>query len=227
MTDIDTLKQQLVDCIRMLEHQEIIDYNGHASIRLDDGRLLINAGNCQRSRLTVDDICTIDLDGQVEAGRGKPPLEFHLHAGIYRARADVRAVVHAHPRWSTVLTMAGKPYLPVYAQGSLVHPVPVLDSPNSINNRAMADRLAATLGDRPAALMKSHGAVTVGQTIVEAFVLAAYMEENAQRQFMAMQLGQPYVFDEEELALCRQKLWSQALFQRAWDHFRAKLPALA
>jgi ribulose-5-phosphate 4-epimerase/fuculose-1-phosphate aldolase len=188
--------------------------------------MLINAGNCQRSRLTVDDICTIDLDGQVEAGRGKPPLEFHLHAGIYRARADVRAVVHAHPRWSTVLTMAGKPYLPVYAQGSLVHPVPVLDSPNSINNRAMADRLAATLGDRPAALMKSHGAVTVGQTLVEAFVLAAYMEENAQRQFMAMQLGQPYVFDAEELALCRQKLWSQALFQRAWDHFRAKLPAL-
>jgi ribulose-5-phosphate 4-epimerase/fuculose-1-phosphate aldolase len=226
MTDIDTLKQQLVDCIRMLEHQEIIDYNGHASIRLDDGRMLINAGNCQRSRLTVDDICTIDLDGQVEAGRGKPPLEFHLHAGIYRARADVRAVVHAHPRWSTVLTMAGKPYLPVYAQGSLVHPVPVLNSPNSINNRAMADRLAATLGDRPAALMKSHGAVTVGQTLVEAFVLAAYMEENAQRQFMAMQLGQPYVFDAEELALCRQKLWSQALFQRAWDHFRAKLPAL-
>ena len=227
MSDIDTMKQQLVDCIRMLEHQEIIDYNGHASIRLDDGRLLINAGNCQRSRLSVDDICTIDLDGQVEAGRGKPPLEFHLHAGIYRARPDVRAVVHAHPRWSTVLTMAGKPYLPVYAQGSLVHPVPLLDSPNSINNRAMADRLAATLGDRPMALMKSHGAVTVGQTIVEAFVLAAYMEENAQRQFMAMQLGQPYVFDEEELALCRQKLWSQALFQRAWDHFRAKLPALA
>jgi ribulose-5-phosphate 4-epimerase/fuculose-1-phosphate aldolase len=226
MTDIDTLKQQLVDCIRMLEHQEIIDYNGHASIRLDDGRMLINAGNCQRSQLTVDDICTIDLDGEMEAGRGKPPLEFHLHAGIYRARADVRAVVHAHPRWSTVLTMAGKPYLPVYAQGSLVHPVPVLDSPNSINNRAMADRLAATLGDRPAALMKSHGAVTVGQTLVEAFVLAAYMEENAQRQFMAMQLGQPYVFDAEELALCRQKLWSQALFQRAWDHFRAKLPEL-
>ena len=90
----------------------------------------------------------------------------------------------------------------------------------------LADRLAATLGDRPAALMKSHGAVTVGQTLVEAFVLAAYMEENAQRQFMAMQLGQPYVFDAEELALCRQKLWSQALFQRAWDHFRAKLPAL-
>ena len=96
----------------------------------------------------------------------------------------------------------------MYAQGSLVYPMPLLDSPNSINNRAMADRLAATLGDRPAALMKAHGAVTVGKDIVEAFVLANYMEENAYRQYMALQIGKPYVFSEEEIALCREKLWN-------------------
>ena len=222
--ELTALKQQLVDCIRMLESADIIDYNGHASIRLGDDRMLINIGSCQRSNLTVADICTIDMAGQVigEAA-GKPPLEFHLHAGIYRARADVAAVVHAHPKWSTYLSMAGHTYAPVYAQGSLVHPVPLLDTPNSINNRAIADRLAATLGDRPAALMKSHGAVTVGKTIVEAFVLANYMEENAHRQYMAMQIGQPYVFNEHELALCREKLWSPVLFKRAWDHFHAKL----
>lgn len=218
-----SLKQQLVDCIRMLEAADIIDYNGHASIRLDDGNMLINIGSCQRSRLTVDDICTIDMQGQVVEGGGKPPLEFHLHAGIYRARSDVQAVVHAHPKWSTFLSMTGTPYAPVYAQGSLVYPVPVLDSPNSINNTVMADRLAATLGDRPAAMMKSHGAVTVGKTIVEAFVLANYMEENAYRQYMALQIGKPYEFDAKELAMCREKLWSQPLFKRAWDHFHAKL----
>ena len=209
----------------MLEHSGIIDYNGHASILLDDGRMLINIGSCQRSRLTTADICTINLDGQVVDGTpGKPPLEFHLHAGIYRARADVKAVVHAHPQWSTLLSMTGIAYEPVYAQGSLVYPVPVLDSPNSINNRGMADRLAATLGERPAALMKSHGAVTVGKTLIEAFVLANYMEENARRQVMALQIGKPYAFNAQELALCRDKLWSEALFQRAWDHFHAKLP---
>jgi L-fuculose-phosphate aldolase len=217
------LKQQLVDCIRMLERADIIDYNGHASIRLDDGRMLINTGACQRSRLTVADICTIDMQGHVLGGTGKPPLEFHLHAGIYRARADVKAVVHAHPKWSTFLSMTGHSYEPVYAQGSLVYPVPLLDSPNSINNTVMADRLAATLGERPAAMMKSHGAVTVGANIVEAFVLANYMEENAYRQYMAMQIGKPYAFNAKELELCREKLWSAALFQRAWDHFHAKL----
>ncbi len=216
-------KQQLVRCIRMLERSGIMDYNGHASTRLDDGRMLINIGNCQRSRLTKDDICTIDFDGNVIEGNGRPPLEFHLHAGVYKARADVGGVIHCHPNWSTVLSTAGVEYLPVYAQGSLVYPLPVLDSPDSINNVDMAKRLTDTLGDRPAALMKAHGAMTAGKTIVDAFVLLNYLEENAERQYLSAQIGTPYAFTQEELDLCREKLWTDSLFKRTWDHFSAKL----
>lgn len=217
------LKQQIVECVRMLEQADILDYNGHVSVRVGENRVLINIGSCQRSALTVEDICAIDLDGKLLEGRANPPLECHLHCGIYRARSDVNAVVHAHSKWTTFLTMVGASYQPVYAQGSLLYPVPVLDSPNSINTRAMADKLAAILGDRPAALMKSHGAAIVGKDIIEAFVLANYLEENAYRQYMAMQIGKPYAFNAEELALCREKLWAPGLFQRTWDHFRAKL----
>jgi len=127
--------------------------------------------------------------------------------------------------WSTFLTIAGKAYQPVFAQGTLVYPLPVLDSPNSINNPEMAKRLTDTLGDGPAALMKSHGAVAVGETIVDAFVLATYLEDNAYRQYMAMQIGTPYCFTAEEIELCQGKLRNPNLFKRTWDHFRAKLYA--
>ncbi len=223
MTGTEAQKQQLVQCIRMLERSGIMDYNGHASIRLDGDRMLINIGSCQRSQLTTDDICTIDFDGNVIEGNGKPPLEFHLHAGIYKARPDVDAAIHCHPNWSTILSTAGVEYLPVYAQGSLVYPLPVLDSPNSINNLDMAKQLTDILGDRPAALMKAHGAVTTGKTIVDAFVLLNYLEDNAYRQYMAMQIGKPYEFTPDELAMCREKLWNENLFKRTWDHFSAKL----
>jgi len=216
-------KQQLVRCILMLERSGIIDYNGHASMRIDGDHMMINIGTCQRSQLTVDDLCIIDFDGNVLEGNGKPPLEFHLHAGVYKARADVGAVIHAHPNWSTILSTAGVEYLPVYAQGSLVYPLPVLDSPDSINNPGMAKRLTDTLGDGPAALMKAHGAATVGKTIVDAFVLMNYLEDNAQRQYMSAQIGTPYSFTADELALCREKLWNETLFKRTWDHFSAKL----
>lgn len=217
-------KNKLALCLRMLEHQGIIDYNGHASIRCDDG-MLINVGSSQRSRLTAEDICTIALDGSLIEGKGKPPLEFHLHAGIYKARPDVGAIVHAHPQWSTYLTMTGHAYLPVFAQGALLCPLGVLDTPDSINSPEMSARLNAVLGDSPAALMKSHGAVTVGRDITEAFVLINYLEENARRQYMALQIGTPYAFSAAEMDAARAKLWTPGLFQRTWDHFAAKLEA--
>lgn len=217
------LKLQLVDCIRMLEAADIIDYNGHCSIRAAENRILINTGACTRSKLTSADIVVIDMDGKLVEGTVNPPLELHLHTGIYRARSDVKAVVHAHPKWSTYLTMTGHDYRPVFAQGILPYPVPVLDTPDSINTREMADKLAATLGRRPCALMKSHGAVAAGRDIVEAFVLANYLEENSHRQYMAMQIGKPYTFSEREQQMAREKLWTASLFKRTWDHFRAKL----
>lgn len=216
-------RRQLVDCIRMLERAEIIDFNGHCSIRVAPDRILINQGNCQRSCLDVDDIVTIDMDGNLIEGKAKPPLEFHLHTGLYRARQDIRAVVHAHPKWSTFLTMTGHQYQAVFAQGVLPGEAPVLDTPASINTREMADQLAQVLGDRPSVLMKSHGAATVGKTILEAFVLAVYLEENAYRQYMALQIGKPYVFDASEQQAAIEKLWTASLFQRTWDHYRAKL----
>ena len=107
MTAFIQEKERLVRCIRMLEQNSIMDYNGHASMKIAPDQMLINIGNCQRSQLTIDDICQIDFDGNVIEGQGKPPLEFHLHAGVYKAREDVSAAIHCHPNWSTVLSTAG------------------------------------------------------------------------------------------------------------------------
>ncbi len=217
------MKQQLVDAIRMLERAGIIDHNGHCSARRDVGSFFINTGASVRGALTVDDIVAVDLDGNLIEGSAKPPLEFHIHSEIYRARPDVHSVMHTHPQWSTFLTMTGVKYKAVYAQGVLLGELPLMDSPLSVNTKQMGEKLAATIGRGPAALLKAHGAVTVGADIVEAFVLAAYLEENAYRQYMAMQIGEPYVFSESEQQACREKLWSANLFNKTWDHYYSKL----
>ena len=131
--------------------------------------------------------------------------------------------MHTHPQWSTFLTMTGVKYKVVYAQGVLLGDLPIMDSPLSVNTKPMGEKLAATIGPGPAALLKAHGAVTVGADVVEAFVLAAYLEENAYRQYMAMQIGEPYIFSESEQQACREKLWSANLFKKTWDHYYSKL----
>lgn len=218
------LKQTLVDAIRMLARAEIIDHSGHCSARRDSTSFYINSGASVRGTLTTDDIVTVDLDGELLEGTARPPLEFHIHASVYRARPDVHAVMHTHPRWSTFLTIAGVPMQPVYAQGTLLGDVPMLDSPLSVNTRDMGERLAASLGSGRAVLLKAHGAVIVGADVVECFALAVYCEENAYRQYMALQVGRPYVFSADEQQACRSNLWSASLFRKAWNHYQSKLP---
>ena len=214
---------QLVDAIRMLERANVVDYNGHFSARVGENRVLINSGPSVRGALSESDIIAIDMDGKPLDGNVPPPLEFHLHTEIYRARPNVNAIVHTHPRWSTYLSMTGTPYKPVYAQGVLLGDIPLFDTPNSVNTKPMGEQLAKALGDRPSILLKSHGVTVVGADVVEAFTLAVYLEENSERQYMAMQIGTPYVFSEEEQAGCRQKLWTTSLFKKTWDHYRSKL----
>ena len=225
MISTDTLetRQQLADAIRMLARAEIVDHSGHGSARRDDASFFINAGAATRATLTLDDIVAIDFEGTLVDGHARPPLEFPLHAEIYRARPDVGAIMHTHPRWSTLLTMVGAAYRVVYAQGALLGDVPVFDSPLSINTRDMGERVVLALGPASAVLLKSHGAVIVGTNVVECFALAAYLEENASRQYWAMQIGTPYVFSTDEQQLCRERLATPGLFKKTWDHYRSKL----
>ena len=222
-TDALETKQQLADAIRMLARAEIIDHSGHGSARRNDASLFINSGASTRATLTLDDIVAIDFKGTLVDGHARPPLEFPLHAEIYRARRDVGAIMHTHPRWSTLLTMVGAAYRVVYAQGALLGDVPVFDSPLSINTRDMGERVVLALGPASAVLLKSHGAVIVGTNVVECFALAAYLEENASRQYLAMQIGSPYVFSTAEQQLCRERLATPGLFKKTWDHYRSKL----
>jgi ribulose-5-phosphate 4-epimerase/fuculose-1-phosphate aldolase len=217
------IRHELAEAIRMLAGADIVDHSGHGSARRDRTSFFINSGASTRGTLTAADIVAVDLDGALVDGSARPPLEFPLHAEIYRARADVQAIMHTHPRWSTLLTMVGAAYAVVYAQGALLGNVPVFDSPLSVSSREMGEKVAGALGGGSAVLLKSHGAVVVGSNIVECFALAAYLEENASRQYLAMQIGTPYVFSAAEQQAFRERLATPGLFRKTWDHYRSKI----
>jgi L-fuculose-phosphate aldolase len=173
--------------------------------------------------LDVGQLVEIDLAGTRLRGEESPPMEYHIHAEIYRARPDVGAIVHAHPTWSTVLTIGGHRLKPVYAQGTLLGDVPVFLNPLSVNTRPVGAALAAALGQGRGVLMRAHGATIVGASLSEAFALAMYMEENARRQYLAMQIGEVYEFTLEEQAACEKNLFKQRLFDKVWEYQRSKL----
>jgi L-ribulose-5-phosphate 4-epimerase len=201
----------------------IVDFNGHVSRRVGEASFAINSGRSVRCALAPGDIVTVDLDGRLLEGSDAPPQEYHIHSEIYRRRRDVGAIVHAHPKWSTLLSMTGHKVEPVFPQGALLGELALFDSPMSVSTKEMGGRVAAALAGGSAVQLRSHGTIVVGADIKEAFWLAIYLEENAQRQCMALPLGRPYTFAAEEIATCRENLWKPHLFQKAWDYYRAKL----
>ncbi|MFM0202481.1 class II aldolase/adducin family protein [Paraburkholderia fungorum] len=224
MDNYQTEKQLLADAILMLERAEVIDFNGHFSWRIPDrDQMLINSGKSVRSALTARDIVTIDFDGNLVEGDAVPPMEFHIHAEIYRRRADVNSVVHSHPLWSTLFSMTGRAVEPVIMQAAVLGEIRRFGKTASINRKPLGEELAEALGPHRVIMLKSHGAVVAAEGILETFVLAFYLEENAQRQYLASQLGEPMVLSAEQVETIGRNLWKPNLLQKVWDYHAGKL----
>lgn len=218
------LRQQLADALSMMERAEVIDFNGHMSCRLPGTEhILINSGKSVRSALAAADIIAIDMDGRPVEGDVVPPMEFHIHTEIYRRRPDVSAVAHTHPLWSTLFSMTGNRVEPVTMQAAVMGPVRLFDKTASINQKPLAEELAAALGNDRVVMLKSHGAVVAGRDIVEAFVLAIYLEETARRQYLARALGTPYALNAQEVDTIGANLRKPHLLRKVWDYHHAKL----
>jgi L-fuculose-phosphate aldolase len=218
------LRQQLADALSMMERAEVIDFNGHMSCRLPGGdHILINSGKSVRSALSAADIIEIDLDGRPVGHEVVPPMEFHLHAAIYRARPDVNAVAHTHPLWSTLFSSVGEAVQPVTMQAALMGPVQVFPKTASINTAELGREVATALGPHRVMMLKSHGAVSVGADIIESFVFAIYLEETAKRQYLARAIGTPYALGAAEVDRIGANLRRPHLLQKVWDYHHARL----
>ncbi len=222
-----TLRQELTQGISILERLGIIDFNGHFSVRLDDGSILINTGSSVRSAIGQKDFVIVGPNGEIFEEVPRPPAELPLHVAIYRARPDVQTVVHGHPQWSTLLSSSGRAYQVTMAQGALLGAVPMFSSPLSMNNSDIGNALAELLGDGRAVLLRAHGSVVVGKDVLEATVLAIYLELNAERQVRAATLGKPYVFSDEEIRTFQKGLEKTGLFEKCWNYYLAKFDLTA
>jgi HCOMODA/2-hydroxy-3-carboxy-muconic semialdehyde decarboxylase len=194
------LVEDLVVANRILFHQSVLDGFGHVSVRDDGdpGRFLL-ARSMAAGLVEAGDILEFDLDGAPVDATGRAVfLERFIHSEIYRARADVTAVIHSHSPNLVPFGVTPAKLRPLYHMtGFLGDGVPVFeirdvageDTNLLITDGRLGRALAATLAANPAALMRGHGSVAVGVSLRQAVYRAVYMELNARLQSEAMRLG--------------------------------------
>jgi L-fuculose-phosphate aldolase len=190
------IKQKLILAGKVLVAEGQDDFTrGHVSVRLPDDptRFLMKPHSVGLDELTMENILTIDLDGNVVAGTSRRHSEVYIHSEILRARADVQSVIHTHPPYSVALSASGRA-LKCYGQPSALFFEALgvySDTVALIRTSAMGKAVATALGPHRAVLLKNHGVAVVGTSIEEAVINVIMLENAAQVQMIAEAAGDP------------------------------------
>jgi HCOMODA/2-hydroxy-3-carboxy-muconic semialdehyde decarboxylase len=226
-----TLIDDLVTANRILAQEQILDGYGHVSARNPRraDRFLL-ARSVAPELVTTADIMEYDLDGAAQNARGRTSYrERFIHSEIYRARADVNAIVHCHTPSLIPFGVSRVALRPVYHQSAFVaEGIPVFEIRDAagmtnmlIGDGPLGRALARTLGNKPAALMRGHGAVVVGDTIPTTVGRSVYLDMNARLQAQAMALGGPITYIDAEEA--RLYYATPDPYGRAWELWKRKV----
>ena len=221
----------LVLASHILANEGVLDAYGHVSIRhpTNPNRYLM-ARSRAPALITAADILEFDLDSNpVTPTQARLFTERFIHGSIYRARPDVKAVVHSHSPTVIPFGISDVSLKPVFHLGAFLYGgVPVYeisehtsDGEMLVRSAGLGDALANTLGDKIVALMRGHGNVVVGPSLQHAVFRAIYTEVNARLQTVAIGLGGKvrYLSDAEGDNVTNKQPGNIA---RAWDLWKER-----
>ncbi|MCY1033568.1 class II aldolase/adducin family protein [Corallococcus sp. BB11-1] len=173
--------------------------SGNLSQRVEGGFLLTPSG-MNYETMTPEDLVFMRFDG-THAGARKPSSEWQLHRDILAARPEVGAVLHAHSMFSTTLACLrrGIPafhYMVSAAGGTDVRCAEYA----TFGTPELARHMMAALEGRKACLLANHGMMAVGVDLPAAYKLAVEVETLAAMYWRALQVGEPVILDDAEMA---------------------------
>jgi ribulose-5-phosphate 4-epimerase/fuculose-1-phosphate aldolase len=227
-----SLTEDLVVAYRVLAEHGVIDAYGHVSVRSSSNALRYYLARHVAPELVVEsDIIEYDLDSNpLNAGERISVRERFIHGEIYKTRPDIMCVVHNHSPSVVPFSATTQALRPIFHMSAFIG----LGVPNFEIRQAqkgsdllvktpyLGQALARTLGGHPAALMRGHGSVTVGETVARAVGRSIYLEMNARMQMQAMSIagpgGQITFMDDAEVA----ESAPRQEYDRAWHLWRTR-----
>lgn len=192
----DSLSEELARILRVAHQLGLVQLLGQASVRLENGdKIFITPGRSPGSpppnRITGADTVTIDIEGRRLDGKFPAPRDVAMHLAIYRARKDVKAILHTQQPEMLAFGVVDRELLPLAHQSSSMaqKPLPRFGSGELINTSSQGEAMARALGDAPACQLPGQGLVVVGSEPAHALTIAHQLEELAKMNRLAASMG--------------------------------------
>ena len=233
--NVAEIEGTIVMANRILAHHGVLDAFGHVSARhptLSD-RFIISR-SMPPANVTTADLMHLKDDGApVGSDARRPFLERFIHASIYRARPDVKAITHSHSPVVIPFSVVNEaPLRPIFHMAGFIGPkAPIFEirefagdaSDMLVRTGELGDALAKCLGNSTVVLMRGHGSTCVGGDVRQVVFRSIYLAINAQIQTTAIMLGNPTFLNAEEAANADKENSGQ--IDRAWALWCSELDA--
>ena len=156
-------------------------------------RFLINPFGWHWSEVTASSLVLCDAEGRVlEGTETVENTAFCIHSRIHINHPDAAVVLHTHQPYSTALTLLEGGRFEMAEQNALMFDGRIAYD-DDYEGLALAteegDRMAVQMGDKPILMLASHGVLTTGPTMADAFNDLYYLERAAMFQVHAKSTG--------------------------------------
>lgn len=176
-------------CLFMQSNGLIVGTAGNVSIRVDD-KVAISPSGVPYETMTAEDVVVFSMDGERVDGILEPSSELPLHLSVYRETA-AKAITHNHAPASTALGLVVDEIPPSHYYSAMLGGIIRVTPYAEFGTDELARNVTDALKDRSGALMKNHGAITVGPTVKKAAGLLPILEYVCEIHLRAMATGAP------------------------------------
>ncbi|ADY54633.1 L-fuculose-phosphate aldolase [Syntrophobotulus glycolicus DSM 8271] len=194
---IRTLRRELVAVSKDIYERKLSSgICGNLSARVPDCKnlMLIKASGKSFKDMAEHDFLLADMEQNLYEGEGKPSIEIKFHAGIYKARPEVNAVIHGHASYTTAVgtIMKSLKVITVDAEVGLKQ-IGIVDYAEA-GSAELAEGVINVfkMEEINAALLRRHGFITVGKDMRQAYYLADTLEEYAKTAYLMEMLSPGY-----------------------------------
>lgn len=209
MNESEARKSLVLFAKSLFERGYAVGSAGNISVMLEDGTFLATPSGSSFGTLSEEDISHIDEEGSLLGGKS-PTKEVPLHLSCYATHPSMRAVVHLHSTYTTLLAsceglsdgLPFDPFTPYFVMK--IGEVGVLPY-----RKPGSDLLAQDIEQRPqftTYLMANHGLLVCGPTLEEAIFAAEEFEESAKLWYLGQSLAIRYLREDEIEDLKAKKL---------------------
>lgn len=176
--DEEHLKNQLIECgIEAFFKGLVWGTSGNISSRLDENRFLITGANAYLDKLEHKDFVSVYIEKGNWEGEIKPSIESKMHAAIYNARKDAKAVFHSQPFFTTLISCSELEVNTALFPESMAYLGKIERIPyHHPGSDELALAVSEKVSDCTTLILSNHGAITIAGNLEELLVKTETLE---------------------------------------------------